>query len=356
MAQAGITRRHFGNLPTGEAVDLYTLVNAQGACAQITNYGGIVVSLRIPDGAGALDEVVLGYGDLSGYVANQPYFGALVGRYANRIGNAQFVVAGVEYRLRANDGRHHLHGGLRGFDKALWRAASGLGPNGPLLELRYVSAAGEEGYPGELEVAVTYTLTEDTGLRIDYQAHSDRDTVVNLSHHSYFNLRDAGASSILGHQLQINADRYTPVDATLIPTGAIAAVHGTPLDFKRPQPIGARIDQSHEQLLAAGGYDHNFVLNAKRGELVLAARVSEPHSGRSMEVYTTQPGLQFYSGNFLDGSVVGRAGTVYGRRHGFCLEAQHFPDSPNKPHFPSTQLKPGESYRHTTLYKFAASK
>jgi aldose 1-epimerase len=355
MAQASITRQHFGNLPTGEAVDLFTLVNARGAQAQITNYGGIVVSLRVPDRSGALGEVVLGYADLAAYLANnKPFFGALVGRCANLIGNARFSLDGIEYRLAANDGPHHLHGGLRGFDKQLWRAATQSGPNGPMLELRYVSEAGEEGYPGALDVTVTYTLNEDTGLRIDYEARTDRATVLNLSHHSYFNLRDAGASPILDHQVQINADRYTPVDDELIPTGAIAAVHNTPLDFKRARRIGEHIDDSDEQLRRGRGYDHNYVLNAKPGELTLAARVVEPHTGRTLEVRTTQPGLQLYSGNFLDGSAVGRDGAVYAKRHGLCLEAQHFPDSPNKPHFPSARLDPGQVYHHTTLYKFTA--
>jgi aldose 1-epimerase len=352
MAQAQITREPFGNLPTGETVDLYTLINPRGASAQITNYGGIVVALRVPDSAGVLGNIVLGHGDLDAYLTSKAYFGALVGRYANRIASARFSIQGAEYTLAANDGPHHLHGGRRGFDKALWRAAGALGPDGPALELRYRSSDGEEGYPGALEVIVTYTLTDDTALRIDYRAATDRDTVLNLSHHSYFNLFDAGASPILDHEMQIFADRYTPVDTELIPTGAIAAVHATPLDFKRPRRIGADIDQDHQQLRAAGGYDHNFVLNGKPGQLVRAARVRDPSSGRTMEVYTTQPGLQFYSGNFLDGSIVGRGGAVYGRRHGFCLETQHFPDSPNKPHFPSTLLKPGQPYRHTTSYKF----
>jgi len=352
MTQPQITREPFGNLPGGEAVDLYTLVNTRGAQARIINYGGILVSLRIPDDTGVLSEVVLGYSDLAGYLANTPYFGALVGRYANRIGDARFVLDNVEYRLAANDGAHHLHGGVRGFDKALWRAAASLGAAGPVLELRYVSPDGEEGYPGSLDIAVAYTLTEENALRIDYRAQTDRATVVNLSHHSYFNLRDAGASPILDHRLQINADRHTPIDAGLIPTGAIAAVHNTPLDFKRPRRIGAQIEHDHEQLRLAGGYDHNFVLNARPGELRLAARASAPDTGRAMEVHTTQPGLQFYSGNFLDGSAIGRGGTVYRKRHGFCLETQHFPDSPHRPHFPSTRLGPGEIYRHTTLYKF----
>ena len=354
MGEPQITLQHFGNLPSGEVVDLYTLVNSRGARAQITDYGGIVVSLRVPDAAGVLADVVLGHSELDGYLDNKPYLGALIGRYANRIAHACFVLQGTQYRLAANDGPHHLHGGLRGFDRVLWRAAGDLRADGPALKLRYVSESGEEGYPGTLEAAVSYTLTEDTALRIDYEARTDRTTVLNLSHHSYFNLRDAGATPILGHELQINADRYTPVDDTLIPTGAIASVHSTPLDFKRQRQIGAGVDQDHPQLRAAGGYDHNFVLNGKPGELAFAARVFDPDSGRIMEVYTTQPGLQFYSGNFLDGSVVGRGATAYRRRHGFCLEAQHFPDAPNKPHFPSTQLEPGQVYRHTTLYKFSA--
>jgi len=352
MTESRITQQPFGILPDAQTADLYTLVNARGAQAQITNYGGILVALRVPDNAGAFADVVLGHNVLSGYLANRAYLGALIGRYANRIAAARFVLDGVEYRLAANDGPHHLHGGARGFDKALWRATGSPGPQGPQLELRHVSANGDEGYPGTLEVAVTYTLTEESELRIDYEAHTDRTTVLNLSHHSYFNLRDGGASPILEHEIEINADRYTPIDAGLIPTGAIAAVHGTPFDFKRQRGIGARIDQNHDQLAAAGGYDHNFVLNGKPGELRLAARVSEPRTGRTMAVYTTQPGLQFYTGNFLDSSITGKDGTVYRKRHGFCLETQHFPDSPNKPHFPSTRFEPGQRYLHTTVYRF----
>jgi aldose 1-epimerase len=352
MTKAGITRKAFGVLASGETADLYTLVNARGTQAQITNYGAILVSMRVPDSAGRLDEVVLGFDEIGGYLTNKPYFGAAIGRYANRIANAAFSLDGTEYRLAANEGPHHLHGGVRGFDKAIWRATGSVGPQGPLLELRRTSSDGEEGYPGALEVTIIYTLTEDSELRIDYEARTDRATVVNLSHHSYFNLCDAGASPILEHEIEIKADRYTPVDAGLIPTGAIAAVHGTPFDFKRPRSIGARIDQDHAQLQAAGGYDHNFVLNGKPGELALAARVSEPSSGRTLTVYTTQPGLQFYTGNFLDGSIVGKGATPYFKRHAFCLETQHFPDSPNKPHFPSTRLEAGQRYQHTTIYKF----
>ena len=352
MTKAGITGQPFGILPSGETADLYTLVNARGTRAQITNYGGILVSLHVPNREGSLDDVVLGHDHLSEYLANKPYFGALIGRYANRIANARFTLEGMEYRLAANDGPHHLHGGRRGFDKVLWRAAGSLSAQGPLLELRHVSAHADEGYPGALDVAITYTLTDDSELRIDYEAHTDRATVLNLSHHSYFNLRDGGASPILEHQIEINADRYTPVDAGLIPTGAVATVHGTPFDFKRARRIGAGIDHGHEQLHVAGGYDHNFVLNGKPAELALAARVSEPDSGRTMAVYTTQPGVQFYTGNFLDGSITGKAGAVYRQRHGFCLETQHFPDSPNKPHFPSTRLEPGQRYLHSTVYKF----
>jgi aldose 1-epimerase len=353
MATPDIRAESFGHLPSGESVDLYTLVNEQGVTAKITNYGGILVSLRVPDAAGALADIVLGHSHLAGYLSNKPYLGALIGRYANRIANARFTLFGSRYRLAANDGPHHLHGGVHGFDRVLWRASAHTGARGPALQLRYVSKDREEGYPGELDASVTYTLTADCALRIDYEARTDRATVVNLSHHSYFNLRDGGISSILEHELQINADRYTPVDDTLIPTGAIAPVHGTPLDFKRSRRIGAHIDADHAQLHAAGGYDHNFVLNGRTGELSLAALVFEPTTRRTLEVHTTQPGLQFYSGNFLDGTVIGRGDAVYRKRHGFCLETQHFPDSPNKPHFPSTVLVPGSTYRHSTLYKFS---
>jgi aldose 1-epimerase len=333
------------------AVEVYTLVNNNGASAQITNYGGIVLSLNVPDRAGNLGDVVLGFDTLEEYVAGNIYFGALIGRYGNRIAHGKFRLNGVEYTLAQNNGPNSLHGGLKGFDRVLWNARLFDSPDGPALELTYLSPDGEEGYPGNLTVRVIYTFTHDNALKLDYTATTDQDTVVNLTHHSFFNL--AGTGDILDHILTINADRFTPVDETLIPTGELRPVAGTPFDFTRPTPIGLRIDQADEQLACGLGYDHNWVLNNSDGSLALAARVLEPGSGRVMEVYTTEPGLQFYSGNFLDGSVTGKGGQAYQQRTGFCLETQHFPDSPHQPHFPSTVLKAGQTYTSTTLYKFS---
>jgi aldose 1-epimerase len=310
-------------------------------------YGGIITEVRVPDRDGRLGDVVLGFDRLDGYLREHPYFGAIVGRYANRIGNARFTLAGRTYTLAANNGRNHLHGGIRGFDKAIWHAEA-AGRNGVIFSL--VSADGEEGYPGRLAVRVTYTLTEKNELIVDYHATTDKATPVNLTQHSYFNL--AGRGDILEHELMIDADRYTPVDSTLIPTGELASVDGTPLDFRKPTRIGARIDGTHPQLQPGRGYDHNWVLNRTGGQLQLAARVTEPSSGRVLEVSTTEPGVQFYSGNFLDGTLKGKSGQVYGRRAGLCLETQHFPDSPNRPEFPSTILEPGREYRTQTVFRF----
>lgn len=347
-----MTRQDFGNLEGG-SVDLYSLTHAGGGEVRITNYGGIVVSLRVPDRNGHLAEVVLGFDRLEAYLGDHPYFGALIGRYANRIGGAEFTLDRVGYRLAANNGENHLHGGVKGFDKVVWDAEPITTEDGDALLLKYVSTDGEEGYPGNLSVEVTYRWTPDDALRIDYRATTDERTIVNLSHHSYFNLLDAGKSDILGHEMMIRANRFTPVDKALIPTGELRSVEGTPLDFTDPMAIGARIDADDEQLGFGGGYDHNWVLNDWDGTLKLAARVYEPTTGRVMEVHTTEPGLQFYSGNFLDGSQVGKNGTAYQHRSGFCLEAQHFPDSPNKPEFPSTVLEPGAVYEQTTIYKFS---
>ncbi len=344
----------FGKLPTGEEVQLYTLANKSGMEARIMNYGGILVSLKVPDRQGQLGDVVLGFDGLDRYVKENPYFGALIGRYGNRIAGGKFELEGKTYTLAQNNGPNHLHGGLKGFDKKLWSAESADSPDGPQLILRCVSPDGEEGYPGELRVRVTYTLTDDNALRIDYEATTDKTTIVNLTNHSYFNLKDAGATPILDHVLMIDADRFTPVDETLIPTGELRPVEGTPFDFRQPTPIGARIDADDPQLRFAGGYDHNFVLNRTGEGLTLAARVYEPATGRVMEVLTTEPGIQFYTGNFLDGTLTGKSGVVYQKRSALCLETQHFPDSPNHPQFPSTVLKPGETYRSTTVYKFSA--
>jgi aldose 1-epimerase len=346
------TREPFGKTPDGTEVTLYTLTNQSGAEARVMTYGGIVVSLRVPDRDGKLDDVVLGYDDLEGYVRdNSPYFGALIGRYGNRISRGRFTLDGVEYRLARNNGENHLHGGLRGFDKVVWRASDVTQSEGQALQLTYLSRDGEEGYPGNMSVTVIYTLTGENELKIKYSATTDRPTILNLTNHSYFNL--AGAGDILSHEVTINADRFTPIDKGLIPTGELARVEGTPMDFRTPATIGYRIEEGYEQLLYGLGYDHNWVLNKDVDALTLAARVYERGSGRVLEVYTTQPGMQFYSGNFLDGTIRGKGGKVYERRNGFCMETQHFPDSPNHPDFPSTILSPGQRYEQMTVYKFS---
>lgn len=353
FAEQRLARRPFGKTPDGAAVDLYTLTNSAGMRADITNYGGIVVSLFVPDRQGHLADVVLGYDSLDDYLAGSPYFGAIIGRYGNRIGGGRFSLEGKQYTLARNNNENHLHGGLVGFDKVVWTARGVLGDKGPGLVLEYLSKDGEEGYPGNLSVTVTYILTDQNELRIHYRATTDQPTPVNLTNHSYFNLAGQGSGDILDHELTINADRFTPVDEGLIPTGELRPVEGTPMDFRRPTAIGARVDQDDRQLGFGGGYDHNWVLNGEAGELSLAAKVYEPTSGRVMEVFTTEPGVQFYCGNFLDGSNVGKGGRQYKHRYGFCLETQHFPDSPNKPDFPSTILRPGEEYSTTTIYEFS---
>jgi len=331
-------------------VELYTLTNSKGVTAAITNYGGILVSLKVPDRAGQLADVVLGFDTLDGYLKGHPYFGAIIGRYGNRIAKARFTLNGVEYRLAPNEGENSLHGGIKGFDKAVWTAKEIDG--GKALELSYLSKDGEEGFPGNLAVKVTYSLNDENELKIDYTATTDKDTVVNLTNHSYFNLAGQGEGDVLDHVVTINADRFTPVDSKLIPTGELRSVAGTPFDFRTPHRIGERINDRDEQLILGRGYDHNFVLNRTGEGLALAARVVEPKTGRVMEVLTTEPGMQFYTGNFLD-SITGKGGKVYKQRYGFCLETQHFPDSPNKPEFPSVVLKPGQEYRSTTIYRFS---
>ncbi|MHC4461299.1 MAG: aldose epimerase family protein [Planctomycetota bacterium] len=352
-AELSVEKQNFGKTADGEAVELYTLTNSNGLKAKIMTYGGILVSLEVPDRNGKLTDVVLGYETLSGYVSNNPYFGATVGRYANRIANGEFTLDGTRYELAKNNGENHLHGGIKGFDKVVWAAESFKEEGAAGLKLTYLSKDGEEGYPGNLTCTVTYTLTNDNGLKISFDALTDKATVVNLSHHSYFNLAGQGVGDILGHRLMINADRFTPVDAGLIPTGELRSVKGTPMDFTKPFAIGARINEDDQQLKYGGGYDHNWVLNKTGDELALAVRVYEPSSGRVMEVYTTEPGVQFYAGNFLDGSITGKGNKVYKHRYGFCLEPQHFPDSPNKPDFPSVVLRPGQRYAHITIYKFS---
>ena len=334
-----------------QPVQLFTLTNSSGASVGIIEYGGIVVSLNVHDRDGSLGDVVLGFETLEEYVADTPYFGAITGRYANRIAGGKFEIDGVQYQLPVNNGPNSLHGGIKGFDKVIWEGSPT--PDGEGVRFTYVSADGEEGYPGTLAAKVTYTWTDSNELRIDYEAQTDRATVVNLTNHSYFNLADGGASPALDHVMMINAGRYTPVDATSIPTGEIASLDGTPLDFRDATRIGARIGDDFEQLAFGAGYDHNYVVNAAESGLALAARVSEPSSGRVMEVLTDEPGVQFYSGNFLDGHHVGKGGVAYERHSGFCLETQHFPDSPNQPDFPTTILRPGEEYSTTTVYRFS---
>jgi aldose 1-epimerase len=347
-----MTKRLFGRTPSGEAIDLYTLTNAGGMEISIMNYGCIVVSLKTPDRAGKLADIVLGFAGFDDYLRRHPYFGAVVGRYGNRIGKGRFTLNGVERVLARNNGENSLHGGEKGFDQAVWSAREVPGGK-PALEFTYLSRDGEEGYPGNLSVRVRYTL-EDDGFRIDYAATTDQDTVLNLTSHSYFNLAGEGAGDVLGHELQLYADRYTPVDAGLIPTGELRSVAGTPFDFRKPAPIGARIGEKDEQLERCLGYDLNFVVNGAAGTLRPAARARDPKSGRVMEVLTTEPGVQFYTGNHLDGTFRGKSGQAYVPRYGFCLETQHFPDSPNRPQFPSTVLRPDETLTSTTVYRFGA--
>lgn len=351
-----VKKEAFGTTRDGKAVDLYTLTNAHGLEVRAMTYGGIIISLRVPDAGGAFDDIVLGINSLEGYLAGHPFFGTIVGRYGNRIAKAKFTLDGVEYKLAVNNGPNSLHGGLKGFDKVVWQAQSFESQDGVGVIFTYTSADGEEGYPGNLAVKVTYTLTDRSELIFDYHATTDKATPVNLTQHTYFNLAGAGKGDVLGHVMMINADRFTPVDATLIPLGELGSVAGTPLDFRQPTAIGARIEQKDEQLVLGGGYDHNFVLNRKGPGLALAARVLEPSTGRVLEVQTTEPGVQFYTGNFLDGTVTGKGGHVYRRRYGFCLETQHFPDSPNQPNFPSTILRPGQTYDSRTVFKFSAQK
>lgn len=345
---AEVKSKLFGRLADGTAVDIYSLTNKSGIEARVMTYGATLVSLRLPDRNGAFADVLLGFDDLAGYLGTHPYFGVIVGRYANRIAKGRFTLDGAEYTLAQNNNGNSLHGGTKGFDKVLWKAEPVKAADSAGLKLTYVSKDMEEGYPGNLSVTVVYMLTNADELRIDYEAVTDKKTPVNLTNHAYWNFKGEGNGDILGHVLRLEADRYTAVDsaANLIPTGEIADVAGTSLDFTSPHAIGERI------ALVEGGYDHNFVLRSGGGTLALAARVEEPGSGRSMEIFTDQPAIQLYSGNFLDGTVVGKGGQAYGKHFGFCLETQHFPDSPNHPDFPSTILEPGEIYRTVTVHKF----
>ncbi len=351
-SELSFTKEAYGDTPDGPA-ELYTLKNKNGVTIKITNFGGIVVSIHTPDKNGTFADIALGFDDLTGYLGPHPHFGTLVGRYGNRIADAKFAIDNKTYTLAANNGKNHLHGGLKGFGKVLLMGEELTGTNQIGVKLTYLSKDMEEGYPGNLDVTVNYWLTNKDELRIEYTATTDKPTIVNLTNHSYFNLAGAGNGDILGHLLRLNADHYTPVDKTLIPTGEIEPVEGTPFDFRKSRAIGAHVNSAHEQIQIGGGYDHNFVLNQqKEGDLGLAAAVYEPTSGRILEVYTTEPGVQFYSGNFLDGTITGKANKIYEHRYGFCLETQHFPNSPNQPDFPSTRLEPGETYETVTVFKF----
>lgn len=342
----------FGKTEEGQQIDLYTLANKNGMKVTITNFGASVVSIIVPDKDGKIADVVLGYDDVSGYESGKASIGATVGRYANRIAGGKFVLDGKTYTLPLNDGPNTLHGGIKGFNKRVWTAKDVSGAAGQALQMTYLSKDGEEGFPGNLSAKVVFTLGNTNELKIDYSATTDKDTVINLTNHSYFNLSGQGEGDILGTELTLHASRFTPVDATLIPTGELRSVKGTPFDFTKATPIGARIDQDDEQLKLGKGYDHNWVLDGTAMPLRLAAQAYDPKSGRVLEVLTTEPGIQFYTGNFLDGTIHGKDGKVYNRRYAFCLETQHFPDSPNHPKFPTTELKPGQKFHSITVFKF----
>lgn len=343
-----VLKGEFGSLPDGRTVQVYTLINKNGLKARLINYGATLIELTAPDREGRFADIVLGFDDLEGYLKKSPYFGCIVGRYGNRIAQGRFTLDGVVHQLAANDGAHHLHGGRVGFDKVLWTAEPVSVEGGRGVRFGYLSPDGEEGYPGNLRVAVTYLLTDANELSIGYEAETDRATPVNLTHHSYFNLAGAGNGDVLNHELTLFAPGYTPVDAGLIPTGEVAPVAGTPFDFTKPARIGARIAE------VPGGYDHNFALESGGGRPAPAAAVYEPSTGRVLEISTTEPGLQFYAGNFLDGTIVGKGGKPYPKHAGFCLETQHFPDSPNRPGFPSAILRPGQKLESRTVHKLGA--
>jgi aldose 1-epimerase len=344
-------RSEFGKTPDGASVEIFTLKNGKGMEARIMTYGATLVSLTAPDKSGKMQDIVLGYDELPGYVAGKSYFGAVVGRYANRIANGTFKLDGKTYHVPVNDGKNSLHGGTRGFDKRVWSVKSA---DAHSLTLAYLSKDGEEGYPGNLTATVQYTLTDGNELRLDYTATTDKPTVLNLTNHSYFNLANEGEGDILGHEITLVSNEFTPTDAGLIPTGELRKVEGTPFDFRKPHAIGERIHDNDPQLKMAGGYDHNWILSRKGNSLSLAARVYEPKSGRVLEVLTTQPGIQFYTGNFLNGGK-GKHGVAYNKNAALCLETQHFPDSPNQPSFPSAVLRPGQTYHETTAFRFTTA-
>jgi aldose 1-epimerase len=349
---ARVDKTKFGTTKDGQAVDLYTLTNANGIVARVMTYGALLTELYVPDRSGQMADVVLGFKTLDAYEGSHPYFGATIGRVANRIAKGKFKLNGQEYTLAANNGPNHLHGGVRGFDKRVWKAQVVPATGGAAVKFTYTSADMEEGYPGALTAAVVYTLTNSNELRFDYTATTDKATPINLTNHSYFNLAGDGAGTILDHELMIMADRFTPVDDTLIPTGEIASVRGTVMDFNRSTPIGARIAQVPGP--APGGYDHNYVLTHGGGVLAMSATVREPKSGRVLDVLTSEPGVQLYTGNFLDGTITGKAGVAYQKHFGFCLETQHFPDAINHPNFPSVVLQPDRTFKSTTVYRFSA--
>jgi len=347
-AKLGVEVAPYGKMPDGTAVSLYTLTNDKGLRVKLTNYGAITVGVEVPDKAGKVTDVTLGYDTLDGWLKSTSYFGATVGRYANRIAKGKFTLDGKEYTLATNNGENALHGGIKGFDKVVWNAETVKAADSAGVKFTYLSKDGEEGYPGNLKVTAVYTLNNNNEFKAEFSATTDKPTVVNLAHHTYWNLGGPAAGDILGHLMMIYADKYTPVDAGLIPTGELKDVAGTPMDFTTPHAIGERIAQ------VEGGYDHNYVLGGQWGNPIhLAAKVVDPKSGRVMEILTDQPGVQFYSGNFLDGTVTGKGGVVYKKHYGFCLETQHFPDSPNKPAFPPVVLKPGETYKHIMIHKFS---
>ena len=353
QAQATVTKESFGKTAAGENVDIYTLRNTHGVEAKIMNYGGILVSLKVPDKNGKFDDVVLGFNDLDSYLKGHPYFGALIGRYGNRIAKGRFTLNGTEYKLAVNNGENHLHGGIKGFDKVVWTGRESKTKAGPAVVLTYLSKDGEEGYPGNLNVTVVYTLTNNNELKIDYSATTDKDTVLNLTHHSYFNLAGEGNGDILNHRVTINGNRFLPTDAGSIPTGELRQVAKTPFDFLTAHAIGERINADEEQIKLGNGYDHTWIINGRMGVMRLAATASDPTSGRTMQVWTTEPGVQFYTGNFLDGTLTGKSGKIYQRRFGFCFETQHYPDSPNHPAFPTTTLKKGATFKSSTIYRFS---
>jgi aldose 1-epimerase len=353
MSKNTISKAPWGTLPDGTAVDLYTMVNANGMEVHASNYGGIITALLVPDGTGKTTDVVLGLKSFDDYVKNPPYFGAIIGRYGNRIAKGQFKIDDQTYKLPKNDGPNTLHGGVKGFDKVVWHAEPFEKEDSVGVIFAYTSKDGEEGFPGNLQARVTYTLTDKNELSFEYHATTDKPTVVNLTQHTYFNLAGDGNGDVLNHEFTIYADSYTPVNKQLIPTGKIEPVTDTPFDFRNKTALNTRINADNQQIKFAGGFDHNFVLKRKQPGLVVAARVSEPTTRRVLEVRTTEPGVQFYTGNFLDDKLAAKSGKPYGKHSGFCLETQHYPDSPNQPEFPSTVLRPGEEYNSQTIYAFS---